>query len=62
VVFSGKHSPFLKSKPCHPLGWHGFYFSDHAISAAPSPIPRQLSLSPVLLLAWAIKHPLNVPV
>jgi hypothetical protein len=35
-VLSGKHSPFLKSKPCHPLGWHGFYFSDYAISVDPT--------------------------
>jgi len=26
VAFSGKRSPFLKSKPCHPSGWRGFYF------------------------------------
>jgi hypothetical protein len=26
VVFSGKHSPFLKSKPRQPSGWRGFYF------------------------------------
>jgi hypothetical protein len=35
VVLSGKHLPFLKSKPRHPSGWRGFYFTTRAIAAVP---------------------------
>ena len=35
VVFSGKHSPFLKSKPRQPSGWRGFCL----IAPASRPLP-----------------------
>jgi hypothetical protein len=33
-MLSGKHLPFLKSKPRQPSGWRGFYFPKRAIAVA----------------------------